>query len=366
MADSSSSLVLDSIEPHRFDVLSISEKEVLYKHLYDFIDLMDEACISELFSGNLSDIDKIYQVLLEENYNILSLKKVTPILTLDSVPHLKSGYEDYLRRANLNYFTQSVLPHFEMNWHNIEWFNMVQLYRLLCIMAARDHCFGEGTRIRMFDGSLKNVEDIVEGDLVMGPDSSPRKVLSLHRGIDQLYQVRQTRGDSYIVNSQHILSGYSPHFYDDKKVKRPAKSIETSVEEFLSYSKDKRSRFRGYKVSIDYPYQEVLLEPYFLGLWLGDGTASNQCVTTIDSEIVQYLESYSKRLGGDYYCDYNSRGSLDCWIRTRRIGRGYKHSLLEGLREYDLIDNKHIPQKYLLNSVEVRRQLLAGLIDSDR
>ena len=365
MADSSSSLVLDSIEPHRFDVLSISEKEVLYKHLYDFIDLMDEACISELFSGNLSDIDKIYQVLLEENYNILSLKKVTPILTLDSVPHLKSGYEDYLRRANLNYFTQSVLPHFEMNWHNIEWFKMVQLYRLLCIMAARDHCFGEGTRIRMFDGSLKNVEDIVEGDLVMGPDSSPRKVLSLHRGIDQLYQVRQTRGDSYIVNSQHILSGYSPHFYDDKKVKRLAKSIEVSVEKFLSYSKDKRSHFRGYKVSIDYPYQEVLLEPYFLGLWLGDGTASNQCVTTIDSEIVQYLESYSKRLGEDYYCDYNSRGSFDCWIRTRKVGRGHKHSLLKGLREYNLIDNKHIPQKYLLNSVEVRRQLLAGLIDSD-
>ncbi|NCB03071.1 MAG: hypothetical protein EOM67_13040, partial [Spirochaetia bacterium] len=139
MADNSSSLILDGIEPHRFDTLSISEKEVLYKHLYDFIDLMDEACISELFSGSLSDVDKIYQVLLEENYNILSLKKVTPILSLDSVPHLKSGYEDYLRRANLNYFTQSVLPHFEMNWHNIEWFNMVQLYRLLCIMAARDH-----------------------------------------------------------------------------------------------------------------------------------------------------------------------------------------------------------------------------------
>lgn len=119
--------------------LGFSEKEALYKHLNGFIDLMDEKCINDLMSGTARDIDSVYKVILEETYNVLSLKKTTPILSLEAIPNLKIGYEDYLRRANLNYFTHSVLPHFELNWHNIEWFNMVQLYRLLCIMAARDH-----------------------------------------------------------------------------------------------------------------------------------------------------------------------------------------------------------------------------------
>lgn len=134
-----SPLNLTGFQVGKYDVLSVSEKEVLYKHLWDFIDLMDESCINELMSGKESDIDNIYKIILEESYNVLSLKKSTPIISLETVPYLKIGYEEYLRKANLNYFVQSVLPHFELNWHNIEWFNMVQLYRLLCIMAARDH-----------------------------------------------------------------------------------------------------------------------------------------------------------------------------------------------------------------------------------
>ena len=124
---------------NNISALGLSEKEALYKHLNGFIDLMDEKCIDDLMTGTVSDIDSVYQIILEETYNVLSLKKTSPILSLEAIPNLKIGYEDYLRKANLNYFVHSMLPHFEMNWHNIEWFNMIQLYRLLCIMAARDH-----------------------------------------------------------------------------------------------------------------------------------------------------------------------------------------------------------------------------------
>jgi hypothetical protein len=67
-------------------------------------------------------------------------------------------------------------------------------------------CLAIGTMVRMFDGSLKRVEDIVVGDKVMGPDSKPRNVLSICRGFDDMYTVHQKYADDYTVNSSHILS----------------------------------------------------------------------------------------------------------------------------------------------------------------
>src|ERR1700744_2494325 len=66
-------------------------------------------------------------------------------------------------------------------------------------------CFAKSTSILMYDGTIKLIENIEVGDLVMGDDSTPRKVLEIHSGIDELYSVNPTKGDPYIVNSQHVL-----------------------------------------------------------------------------------------------------------------------------------------------------------------
>ena len=58
----------------------------------------------------------------------------------------------------------------------------------------------------MFDGTIKVVEDVKKGEMVMGPDSKPRKVLSTTRGISELFEVNQTSGMTYVVNDEHILS----------------------------------------------------------------------------------------------------------------------------------------------------------------
>ena len=67
-------------------------------------------------------------------------------------------------------------------------------------------CHGIGTPILMFDGTIKPVESIKVGELLMGPDSKPRQVLELYNGIDQLFEIRPIKGESFIVNSDHILS----------------------------------------------------------------------------------------------------------------------------------------------------------------
>ncbi len=75
-------------------------------------------------------------------------------------------------------------------------------------------CSLYNTPILMHDGTIKMVQDIQAGELVMGPDSQPRTVLSTIRGRDEMYQVMPMKGEPYTVNADHILSlrvsGYTP------------------------------------------------------------------------------------------------------------------------------------------------------------
>lgn len=57
----------------------------------------------------------------------------------------------------------------------------------------------KGTKVLMYDGSIKNVEDIVIGDILMGDDSTPRVVQELYNGTDQLYKVTLSM---VIINSK--------------------------------------------------------------------------------------------------------------------------------------------------------------------
>ena len=77
--------------------------------------------------------------------------------------------------------------------------------RIFTTVFGGTGCHGKGTKILMYDGDFKNVEHIKVGDLLMGPDSTPREVLELKRGVEQLYNIIQNKGISYIVNESHIL-----------------------------------------------------------------------------------------------------------------------------------------------------------------
>jgi phage/plasmid-associated DNA primase len=67
-------------------------------------------------------------------------------------------------------------------------------------------CHAKGTKILMYDGTVKNVEDIKVNEQLMGNDSTPRKVLQLFRGTDDMYKVQLPHNESYIINSAHKLA----------------------------------------------------------------------------------------------------------------------------------------------------------------
>jgi len=72
--------------------------------------------------------------------------------------------------------------------------------------GAGAKCLKIGTKIWMYDGTLKPVEEIKTGDKVMGSDSKPRNVLSTTKGNGQLYKIKQEHAIDYIVNDSHILT----------------------------------------------------------------------------------------------------------------------------------------------------------------
>lgn len=78
---------------------------------------------------------------------------------------------------------------------------------MICVPPGLGKCLGKGTKIMMFDGTIKNVEDINIGDTIMGDNFTARTILSICSGIEQLYKVTDIEtNEYYIVNESHILS----------------------------------------------------------------------------------------------------------------------------------------------------------------
>lgn len=236
-------------------------------------------------------------------------------------------------------------------------------------------CLALGTKVIMFDGSMEPVEYLMPGDLLMGPDSKPRKILSMARGRAQMYWVRQNKGMDYRVNGAHILA-----LLEDDKKHEPFPT-EKTVEEFMALPVAiAQRRFKGYKVAIDFPQRYVPLDPYFLGLWLGDGCSRNSSVYVADQEVAAYLEEYARAIG----CTARSIPDTSPGVSrvTVSLGRGRKlrrnHTpgmvlgkmgLLRDWREERAGNHapseKRIPRDYLVNCERIRLELLAGLVDSD-
>ena len=126
------------------------------------------------------------------------------------------------------------------------------------IMVLPTGCHAKGTPILMYDGTMKNVEDIVLGDLLMGDDGTPRKVLRHHRGKDTMFRITPIKGDSFVVNGGHILSLCDP---TDKFV------MEISVYRYTFQSDSYKSAYKLYKQNktqfTDFTIEEIGEDEYF-------------------------------------------------------------------------------------------------------
>lgn len=231
------------------------------------------------------------------------------------------------------------------------------------VLANSGHgkCLGKGTKVIMFDGSLKNVEDIVIGDQLMGVDSTARNVLALGRGREQMYWIRQNRATHYRVNESHILSLKG----GGTSKKHKGKILNISVKDVINHAESTfLSRWKGYKVGVEFSHQEISLDPYFLGVWLGDGNAACPRITNMDEEILQFVSEYADRIGKKSHV-YDDKRSKSVDISISNHDGDKTDTVKRSLGDLNVLSNKHIPNVYKHNSSSVRLQLLAGIVDTD-
>lgn len=226
-------------------------------------------------------------------------------------------------------------------------------------------CFTRGVKVRMYDGSVKNIEDVVVGDQLMGDDSMPRNVLSLGRGHGQCYMIHPKKGKSWGCNDNHILSLYSCYKSDPDTYR---KYIDVSIQEYFNFSKTQKKHSVLYRVPVEYSHQDVLIDPYYFGVWLGDGSSYDSVIYTIDSEVIDYVKKYADAVDGIYFekeCKNRISGHSVRFNETVCRSTNRPNRIIRGLKSYGVFGNKHIPMDYLRNSTDVRLNVLAGIIDSD-
>ena len=223
-----------------------------------------------------------------------------------------------------------------------------------------DECHTKGTTVLMYNGSYKNVEDIKVGDLLMGDDSKKRKVLSLTNGVSNCHLIKPVANgwDAWGCTDNHLLSLIWSSKNRQGRFKF-GQVYNISVSEYSKLTEYDKKHFCLYKKQVEYKSKQILIDPYFLGIWLGDGSSKDVSITNIEPEINKYLEYFSETTG------LNLRFDTDITTRLSCGKVGGKNSVLTALKSYFLIKNKHVPIDYLINSRENRLKLLAGLIDTD-
>lgn len=234
-------------------------------------------------------------------------------------------------------------------------------------------CHAKGSSVLTSDGVCIKVEDVKVGDFLLGNDGTPRKVLELHNGVDDMYKVTPIKGEPFVVNGGHILHLYKTNEGKGYNSCQP-RYDEISVKEYVVKSDNYKHLHKLHRVSqIDFGNDKYLFDPYFVGLYLGDGCCINGLnITTQREEVVEYLREFARTYGlgfraaekrngenkaKSYFFPYafaNNNTPNPLQVTIRGLG-------LEG----KVAGDKFIPHQYKVASVEDRFSLLAGLLDTD-
>ena len=204
------------------------------------------------------------------------------------------------------------------------------------------------------------------GDLVIGSGGLPTPVLGVYpQGVKDVYRVAAQDGSSTLCCDEHLWTVRTP---EDKRAGR-VRTLETRE----MIGRIRRGHARRFELPIVEPVelapQAVPMDPYALGLLLGDGcitATTTPAFATNDPELVDALQA---RLPG---IEVRHRGGVDYVLRHRDGGRGglrVANPVTMTLRELGLAGTrsatKFVPDVYKHNSAWVRLWLLQGLLDTD-
>jgi replicative DNA helicase len=178
--------------------------------------------------------------------------------------------------------------------------------------------------------------EVAVGDELIGADGKPTRVVAVTDVMHgrPCYRVTFSDGSEIIADAAHQW------LTETSASRRSVQGVRTTqeiAETLRCATADRRLNHSVVNAKpIQAPVAELPVPPYTLGAWLGDGTTASAQLTSADPEIVMRIEA-----------------------------EGAKGRLQARLRTLGVLENKHIPLRYLRASEEQRRALLAGLLDTD-
>lgn len=211
------------------------------------------------------------------------------------------------------------------------------------------------------------IESLSVGDAVIAGDGTPTRVVGVYpQGEVDIYKVFFDGHTSVICCGEHLWKYLPP------KSRYPKRHSHGKWQENTSYGKwtvGNTKEIAGFNLSrpkqrpivpMARPFEltdaELLVDPYVLGVLLGDGGMSCETVrlSNPDAEIIDAVSlHYKMRLlpCSRNGIDYSVRGAI---TDMKKLGLAGKKS-----------PEKHIPKEYLYSSFEQRLALLRGLMDTD-
>lgn len=183
--------------------------------------------------------------------------------------------------------------------------------------------------------NIRKLESEIQGYSIL--DSFQNKQYNLRESLSHLVRVSKKR-KKICVETPTI---------------RPS-LLKTTEEMFMEglYSNNGRVKYsiEGLSSAVEYNHQNLPIDPYVLGAWLGDGYAESGRVCGADFEV---RDEINRRIPITH--EFQKNGFYTWSIKD----------LNSKIRKMDLKNNKHIPDEYIFSSVQQRLDLLSGVVDTD-
>lgn len=210
---------------------------------------------------------------------------------------------------------------------------------------------------------LEYLGNLTVGDYVYDRLGNPTQILGIYpRGRQRAYRVTLSDGRSTICGPDHLWSYYnyySTGFVTESLTKMLTRTV-------LTKSHRPSSRYRiPTNMPVKFPEKEYFIDPYVVGVFLGDGcclerklSLSNPDIDIVN-EVARILNANAVRYSERNYTWNFRDGNENSMLKTKDIFKYYENYLMQ----YSY--NKRIPAIYLQGSVEQRFSLLQGLMDTD-
>ncbi|MFG2670666.1 PhoH family protein [Streptomyces sp. NPDC048445] len=206
------------------------------------------------------------------------------------------------------------------------------------------------------------------GDLVIGSDGAPTPVLGVYpQGEKDIYRVSAQDGSWTLCCGEHL---WTVRTAADKRRDQPWRVLETKeMIGNLRAAHARRYELPMLTAPVGFPARGVPMDPYALGLLLGDGCLTGSTTPSFATEDPELADALESALPG---VSVRHKGGPD-YVLNRVKAPGdvvtLENPVTRSLRELDLVGtrshSKFVPDAYLFNSADVRLAVLQGLLDAD-